>query len=103
MVIINSINSIIRLFEHLNFDNKDSSLLVLDIDNTIIKSPFSLGSDQWYTWQYELTLQNHIHAISKDHNGLNSIIEHMYANLNYQLCESQLPDILSKLKKKMSL
>lgn len=27
-------------------------LIVLDIDNTILTMPQSLGSDQWFTWQY---------------------------------------------------
>lgn len=31
----------------------DNVLVVLDIDNTILTMPQELGSDQWFTWQYD--------------------------------------------------
>lgn len=73
-------------------------ILVLDIDNTILKTKTFLGSDQWYSWQSQLITTQHKLAIAENHQQLNQIINHMYLYLNYELCDSRTPEILSAFK-----
>jgi len=74
------------------------NILVLDIDNTLIKTTTFLGSDQWYSWQSNLIMSKHHTTIAKNQQQLNQIINHMYSYLNYELCESETPKILSKFR-----
>lgn len=74
-------------------------LLVLDIDNTILKSKSLLGSDQWYTWQSVLIKEKSSQAVAKNMKHLNKIINDMFCYLQYELCESDLPNTLSQFKK----
>ncbi len=74
-------------------------LLVLDIDNTILKSKSLLGSDQWYTWQSVLIKEKSSQAVAKNMKHLNKIINDMFCYLQYELCESDLSTTLSQFKK----
>lgn len=89
------------LHELLKFTDISSynNILVLDIDNTLIKTTTFLGSDQWYSWQSHLIRSKHHTAIAKNQQQLNQIINHMYSYLNYELCENETPKLLSKFRK----
>lgn len=78
--------------------NYSKNILVLDIDNTILKTETSLGSDQWYSWQSQLIISNDNSAVADNQQQLNQIINHMYSYLNYELCESETPKTLSKFR-----
>tara|TARA_A100001011_G_C14194807_1_gene793004 strand:+ start:382 stop:1065 length:684 start_codon:yes stop_codon:yes gene_type:complete len=92
---IKYISEIINFFD----EPSQQNLLVLDIDNTILKSETFLGSDQWYTWQSILVKEQDSQAVADNMKHLNKIINDMFCHLQYQLCESDLPTTLSKLKK----
>ena len=93
-------NEIKFLHELLKFtDNRSyNNILVLDIDNTLIKTTTFLGSDQWYSWQSHLIRSKHHNAIAKNQQQLNQIINHMYSYLNYELCENETSKLLSKFR-----
>ena len=93
---IKYISEIINLFSRTSKHN----LLVLDIDNTILKSKSFLGSDQWYSWQSVLIRERSPLAVADNMKHLNRIINDMFCHLQYDLCESDLPTSLSKLKEK---
>lgn len=42
-----------KVFEKVKKYGKRNVLVVFDIDNTLLKMPQALGSDQWFGWQYD--------------------------------------------------
>lgn len=95
MIEIKNIHEILKFISV----NDSNNILVLDIDNTILKTKTFLGSDQWYSWQSQLVNTNDKSAVAKDQSQLNQIINHMYSYLNYELCESETPNVLSNFRK----
>lgn len=92
------IKDICQIVTFISF-NDFKKVLVLDIDNTILKTKTFLGSDQWYSWQSELIKTHNKLAIAENLSQLNQIINQMYSYLNYELCQSETPKILSEFKK----
>lgn len=87
------------ILSFISCNNHHKNLLVLDIDNTILKGSTSLGSDQWYSWQCQLIKQKSKYSVAYDIEHLNKIINEMYSHLVYELCEPELPNTLFLLKK----
>ena len=79
---IKYISEIINFFD----EPSQQNLLVLDIDNTILKSETFLGSDQWYTWQSILVKEQDSQAVADNMKHFNKIINDMFCHLQYQLC-----------------
>ena len=71
------------ILSFISCNNHHKNLLVLDIDNTILKGSTSLGSDQWYSWQCQLIKQKSKYSVAYDIEHLNKIINEMYADNFY--------------------
>lgn len=94
-----NVKYISSIFNLLSLKTTQRNILVLDIDNTILKTETHLGSDQWYTWQYDLIKEKSPLAIAHTIPELNQILNNIYKGLKYQLCEEDLPLTLSLFKR----
>lgn len=82
--------------------SKDN-ILILDIDNTLIKPTSNFGSDQFFNWQVKQITENGSKKITNSIPKLLSIMIQICNYIDYQLCEKGIDLLLSKLKKKYNL
>jgi hypothetical protein len=78
-------------------------LVALDIDNTVLTMPHDLGSDQWFTWQYEGCIKKKNvgdHCITMDMGELLDIQGQLFALTNMVPTEPVTPAVISNLQKK---
>lgn len=78
-------------------------LVVLDIDNTILTMPQELGSDQWYTWQYEDCIKKQIKEKYCITNNMGELLSHMgkiFALSKMIPTEKQTPKVVKRLQEK---
>ena len=55
----------------------ENVLVVLDIDNTILTMPQELGSDQWFTWQYDDCIKKQVKEKYCITNNMGELLNHM--------------------------
>ena len=80
-------------------DYKGKNLIVLDIDNTIFKTPTNYGSDQWFDWQLSILNKNKF-SVATNFNELLNIYTEIHRNINLLLCEENMPMYIKKFKQK---
>ena len=80
-------------------DYKGKNLIVLDIDNTIFKTPTNYGSDQWFDWQVSILNKNKF-SVATNFNELLNIYTEIHRNINLLLCEENMPMYIKKFKQK---
>ncbi|MDH5414080.1 MAG: DUF2608 domain-containing protein [Flavobacteriaceae bacterium] len=77
-------------------------LIVLDIDNTILTMPQELGSDQWFTWQYESCIKKKnlgSHCTTQNMGELLSLQGKLFSVSKMLPTEKITPVIVAKLQK----
>ena len=79
----------------------EDTILILDIDNTLIKPTTNLGSDQFFNWQVKEIKENGCQRITNSIPKLISIMIKLWNYIDYQLCEKGIDLLLSELKKKL--
>jgi len=72
------------------------SLLVLDIDNTIFKTPTDIGSDQWFDWQLSILGKNK--DSSDSFQNILKIYNNIHKDIELLPCEEDIPSIIKKFK-----
>ena len=78
-------------------------LIVLDIDNTILTMPQSLGSDQWFTWQYNDCIKlkkKEPYCTGKSMGELLDLQGQLFALSKMVPTEADAPKIVKKLQSK---
>lgn len=80
--------------------SKQPALLVLDIDNTILKTPEDFGSDQWFDWQLSILGKKEEKSVAIDFIHLLSIYNKIHENLDMELCEQDTSLYINNFKKK---
>lgn len=74
-------------------------LIVFDIDNTLLKSKQSLGSDQWFEWEADAIKQASPSANFKTFDELLKAQADFFQLSSMSLAENFVPEIVSNLKK----
>ncbi len=75
-------------------------LLVLDIDNTLLRARQPLGSDQWFEWQAEALKTNSTEALFKSFDELLEAQADFFQLSRMSLTEPNLPQLIQGLKSK---
>jgi hypothetical protein len=78
-------------------------LVVLDIDNTILAMPQELGSDQWFTWQYDDCIKKdakQAHCSAKNMGELLDLQGKLFSLSNMVTTEAAAPRVVKNLQKK---
>lgn len=73
-------------------------LIVLDIDNTLLRANQSLGSDQWFEWQNEAITKGTAEASFKSVDELFKAQANYYQLSSMSLTDASLPQITSALQ-----
>jgi hypothetical protein len=82
-----------------NKQNKNiNNLLVLDIDNTLLRCPNNFDHDVFYVWQLQEIFENGPYRFFKNKDRLLDFMYDMWLNVNYILCEETILTTLNKLK-----
>ncbi len=90
---VTSFQEIQELFDGLN---SGTSLVVLDVDNTVLKMNDNLGSVAWYDWQQDLELTQ---AKEPGEIGNELAVQGvLYSTRDMSLTEAQIPELINSLK-----
>lgn len=76
----------------------NKTLLVLDIDNTLIKPKTNLGSDQFFDWQMSEIDKNGDLKLAPNKDKLLELMITLWMRIDYELCEENINNLLLKLK-----
>lgn len=92
-------NKAIKALE--TYDAEDV-LLVLDIDNTLLKMNQQLGSDQWFNWQYDNCLKGtpQYFCVGKTMSELLDVQEKLFALSKMEASQEDFPKLISDLQSK---
>jgi hypothetical protein len=78
----------------------ENTLIVFDIDNTLLKMSKDLGSDAWYKWQSDLLKgPPSDFSVAKDVNGVINVQRLLYDLSAMSLPENSTPEVVGKLRK----
>jgi hypothetical protein len=89
-----------EMFDYLK-NNKllgEQTLIVFDIDNTLLKSKHLLGSDQWFNWQNTELSLNSTESIAKDFPELLEIQQQLFSLGEMDLVESEIIKYLKEYR-----
>ena len=91
----------IEVFQYIAEQNYKSSetLIVYDIDNTLLKTSNEFGSDQWFNWQSKQVEASSSNALAKSFNELIEVQNQVFTLGKTQLVENEIIGILDYFKK----
>jgi hypothetical protein len=78
----------------------ERSLVVFDIDNTLLKSHHEFGSDQWFNWQSEELIKQSSLSLAKSFDELLDLQAMIFTVGKMNLVEDSIPEILQILRTK---
>lgn len=81
-----------------NINIYNNSLLVIDIDNTLIKTKTDLGSDQFFDWQMKEISNDGSLRLASSKENLLKIMYKLWNYVQYELCDENIPDLLKGIK-----